>query len=73
MVEQGHRRQEAGSSRSGAMLWALAGRRVVSQQCEAREAGVESPLQHTVVLGGYKWCRHVRRRKPAVPIGASIM
>ena len=50
--------QEAGSSRSGAMLRALGWEEGVSQQCKAREAGVESPLRHTIVLG--------RRRVQAV-------
>ena len=43
--------QEAGGSRSGVMLRALGWEEGVSQQCEAREAGVESPLWHTAVLG----------------------
>ena len=45
--------QEAGSSRSGAMLQALGWEEGVSWRCEAREEGTESPLrlQHTIVLG----------------------
>ena len=40
---------------------------------EAREAGVESLLRNTVVLGGgYRQCRRIRRRKPAAPIRASV-
>ena len=51
VVEQGHRRQEAGSSRSGAMLQALGWEEGVSWLCKAREARLESLLRHTVVLG----------------------
>ena len=43
--------QEAGCGRSGAMLWALGWEEGVSQRCKAREAGAESPLWHTIVLG----------------------
>ena len=44
--------QEAGSgSRSGAMLWDLGWEEGVSRRCKAREAGAESPLTHTIVLG----------------------
>ena len=43
--------QEAGGGRSGAMLWALGWEEGVSRWCEAGEAGAESPLQHTTVLG----------------------
>ena len=43
--------QEASSGRSGAMVQALGWEEGLSQQCEAREAGVESPLWHTAVLG----------------------
>ena len=45
--------QEAGSSRSGAMLQPLGWEEGMSWQCEAREAGAESllRLQHTIVLG----------------------
>ena len=58
MVERGHRSQEqglhcrkcAGSGR-GVMLWALGCEEGVSWGYEAREAGAESPLLHTIVLG----------------------
>ena len=43
--------QEAGGSRNGAMLRALGWEEGVSQWWEAREAGAESPMQHTAVLG----------------------
>ena len=43
--------QEAGGSRSGVMPGALAWEEGFSWWCEAREAGVESPLQHAIVLG----------------------
>ena len=33
------------------MLRALGWEEGVSRRCEAREAGVESPLLHTIVLG----------------------
>ena len=51
--------QEArsGGSRSGAVLRALGWQKGVSGRWEAGEEGVESPLQHTVVL---------RRREQAV-------
>ena len=42
--------QEASGSRSGAMLQALGWAEGVSPQCEAREAGAESPLWRTIVL-----------------------
>ena len=37
--------------KSGAMLPALGWEEGLSQQCEAREAGAESPLRCTIVLG----------------------
>ena len=43
--------QEAGSDRSGAMLRALGWEEGVSWWCEARGAGAESLLWHTIVLG----------------------
>ena len=43
--------QEAGGSRSGVMLRALGWEEGVSWRCKAREAGAESLLQHTIVLG----------------------
>ena len=44
--------QEARSrSRSGMMPQALGWEEGVSWQCEARETGAESPLQHTIELG----------------------
>ena len=43
--------QEASGSRSGAMLGTLVWKEGVSWWCEAREAGAESPLRHTIVLG----------------------
>ena len=43
--------QEAGRGRRGAMLWTLGWEEGVSWRCEAREAGAESPLPHTIVLG----------------------
>ena len=43
--------QEATGRRNGAMLRALGWEEGVSRRCEAREAGAESPLRHTVVLG----------------------
>ena len=43
--------QEVGSCRSGEMLQALSWEEGVSPRCKAREAGVESPLRHTIVLG----------------------
>ena len=33
------------------MLWSLGWEERGSQWCKAREAGAESPLQHTIVLG----------------------
>ena len=44
--------QEAGGGRSGVMLRALGWEEGMSQWCEAREVGAESPLWHTIVLGG---------------------
>ena len=43
--------QEASGGRSGVMLRALTWEEEVSQRCQASEAGVESPLRHTIVLG----------------------
>ena len=43
--------QEARDSRSEAMLGGLGWEEVVSWWREAREAGVESPLRPTIVLG----------------------
>ena len=43
--------QEAGGGRSGAMLQSLGWEKGVSQRCKAREAGEESPVRHTIVLG----------------------
>ena len=43
--------QEAGGSRSGVMLRALGWEEGVSPRCEARGAGAESLLRHTIVLG----------------------
>ena len=43
--------QEGGGGRSGEILWALAWEEGVSQRCEARGAGEEFPLLHTIVLG----------------------
>ena len=57
MVEWVHRAgagsplQEAGGGRSGAMLWALGLEEGLSLWYEAREAGAESLLWHTIVLG----------------------
>ena len=52
-MNRGHRRQEqeAGSDRRRVMLRALGWEEGMSQQCEVREAGVESQLRHTTVLG----------------------
>ena len=50
-LEQGHRRREASGGRSGAMLRALGSEEGVSRQWEAKEAGMESLLWHTIVLG----------------------
>ena len=57
-MEWGHRRQEQGchcrklaATGVGVMLWALDWEEGVSRWCEAGEAGAESPLQHTTVLG----------------------
>ena len=47
--------EEAGGGRSGAMLRALGWEEGVSQWCEAREAGAESLLRHTIVLGRRVW------------------
>ena len=44
--------QEARGSRNGATLRALGWEEGVSRWCEARGAGAESPLWHTIVLGG---------------------
>ena len=43
--------QEAGGGKSGVMLRALGWEEGVSQLCQAREAGAESLLQHSIVLG----------------------
>ena len=43
--------QEASWGRSGEILWALGWEEGVSPLCEAREAGVESLLGHTIVPG----------------------
>ena len=56
------------------ILRALGWEEGVSWWWEVREAGAESPLRHIIVLGRrVQRCRHVRRRKPAVPLRASIM
>ena len=43
--------QEACGGRSGAMPRTLGWEEVVPGWCEVREAGAESLLQHTIVLG----------------------
>ena len=43
--------QEASSSRSGVMLWALGWEEGASLRCEAREAEAQALLWHSIVLG----------------------
>ena len=63
--------QEVGSGRNEAMLWALGWEEGVSQQCEAREAGAKSPLQHNSArkegTGGAGTLGEESLRRPDMP------
>ena len=57
--------REACGGKSGVMLRALGWEEVVPGRCEPREAGAESPLQHTVVLGRRVQAVQARQEKKA--------